>query len=294
MPSSVDERADHLREAAAHHRQLVAEPFEGAHQGPRARREHNAVAHGLEVAFLHAGQEPHPLAQRLGEVDLSRHGGRGDRGHLRAAAAALRQQVDHLPLQQGGVRIQHDQVLGPAVQPGRLHGDIDLATRGRLGQRPPQRVDVGAGHRELVAVHRVRGQAHDALDVAAAPRDRPRHRLERRRVDLRRQERDQMAFGDVVHRRLHEGVDRHHHAGPGEALLQQGAHRFYLRAAPCRPPRRAAAGRGPAPAPRRPPQCRARPARRRAAPKCPGRPARSPSPGTARAPRSWTQRRPSR
>ncbi len=32
-----DERADHLREAAAHHGQLVAESFQGAHQGPRAR-----------------------------------------------------------------------------------------------------------------------------------------------------------------------------------------------------------------------------------------------------------------
>ena len=44
-----------------------------------------------------------------------------------ATAAALGQQVDHLPLQQGGVGIQDDQVLGPAVQPGRLHREVDLA-----------------------------------------------------------------------------------------------------------------------------------------------------------------------
>ena len=55
-----DERPDHLRKAAAHHGQFVAESFQGAHQGARARGEHNAVAHGLEVAFLHAGQEAHP------------------------------------------------------------------------------------------------------------------------------------------------------------------------------------------------------------------------------------------
>ena len=102
-----------------------------AGNGARARREGNAVAHGLQVAFLQTGQEPHPLAQRVREVDLTRHGGLGDRGDLRAAPATLRQQVDHLSLQQGGVRVQHDQVLRTAVQPGRLHGDVDLTARRR-------------------------------------------------------------------------------------------------------------------------------------------------------------------
>ena len=139
----------------------------------------------------------------------------------RAAAATFGQQVDHLALQQGGVRVQHDQVLGPPVQPGRLHREIDLAACGRLGQGPPQAVDVGAGHRELVAVHRVRRQPDDPLDVAAARARCARDRLERGGVDLRRQQRDQMALGDLVHLGLHEGLDRHLDARRAEALRQK-------------------------------------------------------------------------
>ena len=156
-------------------------------------------------ASLQAGQEPHPLAQRIGEVDLPRHGRRGHRGHLRAAAAPLRQEVDHLSLQQGGVGVEHDQVLGPPVQPRRLHREVDLAAGRRLGQGAAQAVDVGTRHRELVAVHRVRRQADDPLDVAATARDGTGHRLERRGIDLGRQQRDQMdARRRLVRRRLHE------------------------------------------------------------------------------------------
>ena len=89
-------------------------------------------------------------------------------GHLGAAAAALGQQVDDLALQQGGVGVHHDQVLGPAVQPGHLDREVDLAAGRLLGQRAPQAVEVGAGHGQLVAVHRVGGQADDPLDVAPA------------------------------------------------------------------------------------------------------------------------------
>ena len=170
----VGQRADELREAPAHHGHLVAEPLERPHEGAGARGQDDAVAHGLQVGRTQPGQEAHPLAQRLGEVELARHGGRGHRGDLRAAATPFRQQVDHLPLQQGGVRVEHDQVLGAAVQTGCLHGQVDLAAGGRLGELPAQAVDVGPRHRQLVAVDRVRRQAHDALDVAAAPRHRAR------------------------------------------------------------------------------------------------------------------------
>ncbi len=150
-----------------------------------ARRQHDALAHRLEVRFLQPGQEPHPLAQRLVEVELARHRRLGHGRHLGAAAAALGQQVDHLTLQEGGVGVHHDQVLGAAVQAGRLHGDVDLAAHGRLGQRAPQAVEVGTDHRQLVAVHRVRRQPHDPLDVAAATCDRSRTRSRASRVDLR-------------------------------------------------------------------------------------------------------------
>ena len=110
-------------------------------------------------------------------------------------------------------------MLGPPVQAGRLHREIDLAAGGRLRQGPPQAVDVGAGHRELVAVHRVRRQADDPLDVAAAARDGARHRLQGGGVDLRRQQRDQMALGR-----------------PRPSRPPRGA-----RPSPPRPPRRSAA-----------------------------------------------------
>ena len=189
------QRSDHLGEPPAHHGQLVAEPLQRAHQRTGAGGEQDAVAHGLEVRLLQAGQEAHPPAQRVGELDLTRHGGLRDRGHLAAAAAALGQQVDHLALQQGGVRVQDDEMLRPALQPGPLHREIDLAAGRRLGQGAPQAVDIGPGDGQLVAVHRIGRQAHDPLDVAATPRDAARHRLEGGGVDLRRQQRDQMALG---------------------------------------------------------------------------------------------------
>ena len=60
---------------------------------------------------------------------------------------AVGQQVDHLALQQRGVGVHHDQVLGPAVQSGRLDRHVDPALRRLVGQCAPQGVEVGTGHR---------------------------------------------------------------------------------------------------------------------------------------------------
>ena len=220
----------------------------------------DAVAHGLEVRFLQAGEEAHPAAQRVGEVDLSRHGGLGDRRHLAAAPAAFGQQVDHLALQQGGVGVQDDQVLGPAVQAGRLDREVDLRSA-----RPPRPAPAASWSRsapatdELVAVHRVGRQADDPLDVAAAARDRAPSRP---RAWPRRSRAPEASPDGSVGR-------------PRPSLPRRGARRSPPRpppakrcasasrtgstvgGAPCPPPRRAAAGRAPGPAPRRPPRRRA-------------------------------------
>ena len=132
-----------------------------------------ALAHRVEVGLLQPGQQPHPPAQRVGEVDLARHGGRGDGGHVGAAAPALGQQVDDLPLQQGRVRVHHDQVLGPPVQARRLHRDVHLSPHRLAGQVAPQRPEIRPRDDELVGVHGIGGEPEDPLDVSAAACDAP-------------------------------------------------------------------------------------------------------------------------
>ena len=105
--------------------------------------------------------------------------------------AALGQEVDHLTLQEGRVRVHHDEVLRPSMQPGRLDRDVDLAPR-RL-RRPVAAAsrEVRPRHDELVAVHGIGGQPHDALDVPPAPAM-PRSRSRGDGVDLGRQDRHQV------------------------------------------------------------------------------------------------------
>ena len=117
-----------------------------------------------------------------------------------AAAAALGQQVDDLALEQGGVGVHDDQVLGPAVQPGHLDREVDLAAGRLLGQGAPQAVEVGTGHGQLVAVHRVGGEPDDPLDVAAARAMPPVTPSSVGGVDLGRQHRDEVPLGRLVQR----------------------------------------------------------------------------------------------
>ena len=96
------QRLDYLGESAAHDGDLVPEPLERAHQRAGARLQGGCSRRtATRSASVKTRQEPHPAAQRVGEIELARHRRLGDGRHLRAATAAFGQQVDHLALQQG-------------------------------------------------------------------------------------------------------------------------------------------------------------------------------------------------
>ena len=125
-------------------------------------------------------------------------------GDLGAASTPFGQEVDHLSLQKGRIGIEHDQVPGPAVESGPLDRDVDLAPDGFVGQGAAEPVQVTAGHRELVALHRIVRQADDPLDVAVALGDPARDIGQRRRPDRRRQHDHQNSIAP----RRHFGFDQ--------------------------------------------------------------------------------------
>ena len=122
--------------------------------------------------------------------------------------------------------------LAASVQSGDLDRHVDLAQGGLGCQRAPEGIEIGAGHQHLVGVHRVRREADDPFDIAAAARDVARHALEGGRVDLRRQQRDQVAVAELClrprHLRFDERLDRRLHAGVAQPPGQRGAGRLHL------------------------------------------------------------------
>ena len=120
-PQFGGQGADHLGEPTAHDRGLVAEPFQRPHQGAGTRGQEQRCTDPVQGGLVEPGQEPDPLAQRLFEIDLPRHGRLGHRGHLRAAPMLLGQQVDDLALEERRIGIENDQVLGPPMEPVHLH-----------------------------------------------------------------------------------------------------------------------------------------------------------------------------
>ncbi len=189
-----------------------------------------ASLYRLEVPHLQPGQQAHPLPQRLLEVELAGHRRCSHGGHLGAAPTARRQEIDHLPLDECRVGVHHDEVLGPAVQARRLDRQIDLAARRLLGQGAAERVHVRARHRQLVAVHGIGGQPHDALNVAAAARHAARHTTERGRIHLGSEQRDQVLLVRRARLGFSERFDRDAGAGPAQFL----AHRCPDRGHPSR------------------------------------------------------------
>lgn len=81
----------------------------------------------------------HPGVQRLLEVQFAAHRRGRHLGDLILAARVRREQLDDLVLDEGGIHIHHHQPLGPAVQPGRDHGDVHAQQRGLRRQGGAQR-----------------------------------------------------------------------------------------------------------------------------------------------------------
>src|SRR5690606_32095795 len=138
-----------------------------------------------------------PAAQRLLEVEFAAHRLGGDPGDLVGAAGVLGEQLDDLALDQRGVDVHHDQVLGAALQAGGLQGDVDLLG-GRLGgEVAAEPLRVGAGDLQLDGGDRVAGQPLDPLDVGAGAGDRGGDRAQRARAQRVGQHGDvQPAVGD--------------------------------------------------------------------------------------------------
>ncbi len=105
----------------------------------------------------------------------------------------------------------------------RLHRDVHLAIGRLRGESPPELVEVGPDDGQLIAVHGVRGQADDPLDVAAALGDRATHVLEGARIDVGCEDRDQVPVGHPRHLGFHQWFDCDLHPGRPEGVGQRGA-----------------------------------------------------------------------
>ncbi len=85
------------------------------------------AAHRLEIGLLQARQQADPLAERLLEVESPAMAASVTAATSAPQPPSLGEQVDHLALQEGRVRVHDDEMLGPAMQAGGLHCDVDLA-----------------------------------------------------------------------------------------------------------------------------------------------------------------------
>ncbi len=145
---------------------------------------------GRERSGVHPGEQGHPAAQRLGEVELAPHRLGGDPGDLLLTAGVRREHLDHLALDQGRVHVQDDQPLGPAVQARRLDGHVDLGGGGLDRQRLAEQVGVDAGHVHLEGDHWIAGDPDDPVDVGAGVGDPPGDRRDRVRPQRPAENRD--------------------------------------------------------------------------------------------------------
>jgi len=112
----------------------VVEALERADQRPGPGGEHHGPADFGRRRRREPGQERHPLPESSLEIQLAPHGGVGHPGHLGALAGMFGQEFDHLGLDQGGVDVHDHEALPPAMEPGRLHGDVEAPDGGFSGQ----------------------------------------------------------------------------------------------------------------------------------------------------------------
>ena len=91
------------------------------------------LAASSSLATVEPLQQPDPLVQGAGEVDLAVHGARGDAGDLLAQAQKLGQLVQHLVLDHGRFHVGHEQLLAPARR--RHDHRVDRRSWRRAGRR---------------------------------------------------------------------------------------------------------------------------------------------------------------
>ena len=113
-----------------------------ADRGAGARGELQARPHLVEHRRGQPCEHGDPPVQRLGEVELPAHRGRGDRARPRPrpGSGAGGEHLDHLAVDQRGVDVEHDQPLAPA---GRARPARPRCRRRR--PRPPRRGRVRSG-----------------------------------------------------------------------------------------------------------------------------------------------------
>ena len=142
----------------------------------------HAGAGPIEGGHVEPGEQSDALAQGGLEVELAGHGTSRELGHRVTTTALVREQLDHLVLDERRVDVQHHEPLGPASQAVGLDRDVDRVDGGDLDEPRAQLVDRRARHRQLVAEDRVAGQTEDAIDVPPAARDRIGDRARTRSV----------------------------------------------------------------------------------------------------------------
>ncbi len=177
-----------IGEAAGDQRTVRAVLLHGGDQCGAARRVADASGGLVELRHRKALQQPDPLLERAGEIDLAVHGAGGDGGDPVAQAEELGQLVQHLVLDHGRFHVGHQQLLAPARGGNddgidRRHGDgrgvaVERQVAGDLGIQPVGRPDggaLGAQHIDGVAdgavvqggMGRARDQDQDVFHVPA-------------------------------------------------------------------------------------------------------------------------------
>ena len=122
-------------------------PVHGAHQGPGARREFDAVAKGLQEFLFQSAQHFDPHGQRLAERDFAVHRLPGDPAHGLADAQKIGQFIDHLVADHRGFHVGDQQPLAPVVRAG--HDRIDRQPADRLRDGRLRGAGVAAGERNI-------------------------------------------------------------------------------------------------------------------------------------------------
>ncbi len=107
----------------------------GAHRGAKGAAARHfgdlCFQHTLKLADTEAFEKADPFAQRRLEFKLAAHGPLGDLGDLRLDAERIRQLVDTLLLDDGGIHIRDEQLLAPVGEGLRDYVD------GLSGERLP-------------------------------------------------------------------------------------------------------------------------------------------------------------
>ncbi len=155
----------HGREPAGDHGRPHPGPLQRADKGPCPRCQPDAPRHPCDGIGVETLQQGDPLAEGLGEIDVPLHGLPCDLDHPIGHPGLLREQIDGLVLDQGGVDIDDHKTFGSTFQGALLHGDVDTTGRGRPPQPGAEIIEIAPVDGHLVGDDRVSGESLDTVDV---------------------------------------------------------------------------------------------------------------------------------